>query len=66
MKRFLLFQGDCYYPRGGFEDFENCFKTLDIAKEYAFKNLNNNSCDWAHVLDLEKNKIVFDSFDKKD
>ena len=59
MRNFLLFAGDRYYPRGGFEDFEDSFNSLEEAKDYAIKRARG----WFHVYDLEKREIVFNTSD---
>jgi hypothetical protein len=37
MKRFLVFAGDCYYPFGGMNDFEEDFDTLEEARSFEAK-----------------------------
>lgn len=48
MKRFLLFEGNNYYPYGGWDDFSSSFDTLEEAK--AGFNPKKN---WHQIVDLE-------------
>jgi hypothetical protein len=58
MKRYLLFAGDDYYPQGGFIDFKKDFDTFKEALDYYDKEvLIPDSCDWAHIYDLEERRI---------
>ncbi len=50
MKRFLLFDGDTYYPAGGWHDFAGSFDTLDEAQAEA----KNRGADWFHIVDSTK------------
>ena len=52
MKRFLVFAGLCYYPCGGWEDFETSYTTEKEAED-ACKALIEKRNDWAHYIDLE-------------
>lgn len=56
MKRFLLFGGDTYYPRGGMDDFKGDYDTIDEAKNEA---LLKRYCDWIHIYDQETRQFVF-------
>ena len=49
MKRYLLFAGDDYYPKGGWRDFQDGFNTL----EDALKGAANAKKDWWHVVDMQ-------------
>lgn len=66
MKRYLLFAGANYYPRGGMEDFVAGFDGLDgaIARGRAETDHSGErrgkADDWWHVLDLEEGKVVAD------
>lgn len=59
MKRFMLFAGKHYYPKGGLNDYIASFDTFEDAKEYVI--MRNNLVeedeprfyDWANVLDRE-------------
>jgi hypothetical protein len=54
MKRFLLFYGSDYYPRGGWDDLASSFDSLQEALEY----VATKHCDWYQVIDMEtRNKV---------
>lgn len=50
MKRFLLFGGDHYYPRGGWNDYQGSFETVE--KIYKFI-AEGNGQDWHYILDTQ-------------
>ena len=55
----MLFAGSCYYPYGGWEDFQGYFNTIDEAKIFLLNNWESFGicCSpWAHIV--EENKIV--------
>ena len=60
MKRFLVFSGDEYYPKGGMEDFQGSFDTFQEAKNFAdtVKDCTGKLYDWYHIYDGEENYIV--------
>jgi hypothetical protein len=49
MKRFMLFGRDCYYPAGGWQDFEGDFDTVEDAR--------------AHILAQEYRRDAYDLID---
>lgn len=49
MKRFLVFAGSDYYPRGPEDDFQMDFETFDTAKTVGEALLENH--DWVEILD---------------
>lgn len=60
MKRYLLFAGSSYYPRGGWLDFIDSFDTPEEAKEvgqchdiFIFSNKEESypKYDWFHIID---------------
>lgn len=57
-KRFALFMGNQYYPRGGWEDFIAAFDTVDEAMLQAAKDLHQFTYCWANIADLQTGKIV--------
>lgn len=59
-KRFLLFQGDVYYPAGGWDDFKESFDHLDAA---VAKGKELGRTYWWHIYDLLDNKIAATSDD---
>jgi len=54
INRYVVFAGRGYYPRGGWEDFRNSFKTLGAAVAYA-NDLREN---WFQIVDLETGEDV--------
>lgn len=61
-KRFIIFYGDNGGGHGGWHDFSHdiSFDTLMEAKN----RIADCSRDWAHIVDLETNCIVFESFNR--
>lgn len=57
MKRFLLFAGDQYYPRGGWDDFIKDFDSLESAIEHVARR--NVLRGWIHIVDTESKSIVW-------
>jgi endonuclease IV len=57
MKRYLLFLGDTYYPRGGWGDYQMDFDTLEEAKQYG--EVNRPHADWCHVVDATTGKTTY-------
>lgn len=56
-RRYWLFSGDFYYPRGGMEDFRGSFDTvLDAVMTAA-----DERSDWWQVLDT-KTSTLYDSY----
>jgi hypothetical protein len=63
MKRFLLFIGDTYYPRGGARDYAGNFDTRtetlhhisDILKKEITKDASY--CEWAQIWDTTTSEI---------
>lgn len=47
MKQYLIFAGDKYYPKGGWEDFKFSCDSMPEALEW----LANNNQDWWHIVD---------------
>ncbi len=56
MNRFLLFDGDNYYPCGGWGDFRGAYDTLDEAIKAA--ESCEQSFSWWHIVDMETLQIV--------
>jgi uncharacterized HAD superfamily protein len=68
MKRYLLFVGGAYYPRGGWLDFHGAFDSVVDAETYVTNNPKFLECpddeyesliDWAHVVDTTTKRIVW-------
>ena len=51
MKRYALFTGDDYYPRGGWDDFKGSFDTVEDA-------LAAPRGEWFQVVDLTEGFLV--------
>ncbi len=49
MKRFLVFAGDCYYPEGGMNDFQEDFDTLEEARSFEAKIKKKLESDWGDL-----------------
>ena len=67
MKRYLVFRGSVYYPRGGWEDFAGWADTFEEA-ETLIKSLRQDwekdepgRFDWYHVVDTTLWKIVWEN-----
>jgi hypothetical protein len=57
--KYLLFSGVVHKLSGGWNDFKGSFKDLEAAKNAFDKNKElNETSDWAHIVDLEQNKII--------
>lgn len=56
MKRFLIFAGENYYPRGGWRDYAGQADTLEEALLKV--SHRRNVWDWFHIFDTEANEIV--------
>lgn len=68
MKRYIVFAGYNYYPRGGWRDFKDSFKTeaeaIETAKAYVLCSIpGNNRVDWSHIVDLKLQTIIHE-FDR--
>ena len=60
MKRYILFAGAMYYPKGGWEDFEGEFDTYEEARE-AVKKLPIKLApeyDWHQIVDTQTRMIT--------
>lgn len=53
---FLLFEGDDYYPAGGWQDLTGSYATLTEAQNA--KKDHHYAGGWAHVVDLRTGAIV--------
>lgn len=59
MKGFIVFCGDTYYPNGGWKDVLGVYGTLEEAKDSLLDYALTKSADWAHIADLETQKIIW-------
>lgn len=76
VNRFLLFAGEHYYPRGGWEDWRGRFETLDEAKAafLAWRDGRRESergdpdveghHTWGHIVDDREGEIVSEMWSK--
>lgn len=59
--RYVLFHGDQYYPRGGFEDEWQFGEDLKELIEAGRKALDKrDALCWAHIFDFETGAIVWE------
>jgi hypothetical protein len=56
--RFLVFAFDSYYPRGGWDDFQQSFKSLKEAKLNA-ESLAKNTGENIQIVDLETKEVFY-------
>ena len=57
MKRFLLFCGKKWYPRGGMADFVDSFDNIEDAYR-AYDPPEKKYKPWAHIMDMQTMQIV--------
>jgi len=55
--RYLVFAGDTYYPRGGWNDLKRSFDDLTEAEAFAI-NCLKNGYSWCHIVDSTSGSIV--------
>lgn len=53
VNKFLVFQGNNFYPLGGWGDFRKSFRS----KELALKWIEKNKMDWNEIVEIEVNEI---------
>jgi len=61
MKRYLVFCCDCWYPSGGWRDFQHDFDSLEEAQNYVIGWLaedNGTGYYMWHIVDSSEGKIV--------
>lgn len=56
VKPFMLFEGEDYYPSGGWRDFAGAYATLDEAQRA--KSDPDYNGGWAHVVDVRTGEFV--------
>jgi len=55
----LLFAGETYYPRGGWEDFIGYFPSVEAAKDTALRRENDGyEFGWAHIVNSLTDEII--------
>jgi hypothetical protein len=58
-KRYALFAGDCFYPKGGWADFVGFYDTLEAADTAAVEPDQDAVSGWFYnISDLETGEIV--------
>lgn len=60
MKRFLVFSGCHYYPRGGMKDFQGDFDTIEAAKDYIILAIDKDNKEWVQIYDTQTRGIIFE------
>lgn len=60
-KRFLVFAGEIYYPKGGWEDYKVSFDLLSDAIMWIEKNVEDIDIEWAHVYDNKEERICYET-----
>lgn len=55
MLQFAVFAGEYYYPRGGWDDFQGTYATLEDAVSVG------RQWQWHHVVDLSTGSVVAES-----
>ena len=58
MKRYLLFQGACYYPKGGSGDLNGSFDSIDEAKARFKAPENKADIEWGEIYDQDSEQLV--------
>lgn len=58
MKRYIVFYGDSYYPRGGWLDLKEFFDSKDEAITVA-EELSLDNYGWSHVVDTKDFKVIY-------
>jgi len=58
MKRFILFGGSQFYPKGGMFDYLGSFDSRDAAGVEGVLKYTADDIDWYHVVDTESGMIV--------
>ena len=61
MYRYIVFEGDTYYPKGGGLDSVGSSDSLEAA--IAFAKTFTDPWRWANVLDAETGKVVYNNYD---
>ena len=63
--KYIVFYGECYYARGGANDYLKGFNDLDEAKKFSDSVIPESggldAAEWWHILDTETLEIVLES-----
>jgi hypothetical protein len=54
---YLLFMGENYYPKGGWEDYVGCYEDMNIIK---MRIMADNQNDWFNIV--KNNKMIIKGF----
>lgn len=65
MKRYLLFIGDIYYPRGGWDDFCDQSDSLEELQDHPKTHKGDYGYSWAHIIDTITNRMYLYDFKDK-
>lgn len=57
---YLLFEGEDYYPSGGWHDFKGHFETIEQAKTWLEENYSCPCDQWAHIV--YQGKIILNAY----
>jgi len=58
LRRYLIFCGDYYYPKGGWEDFRKDTDNLDEATRYCKNLIERRVADWCEIVDIHKGRVI--------
>lgn len=58
MRRYVLFAGSTYYPKGGWKDRQLDALDPTFLRYWYNSNRASNGWDWGHILDTQTGKIV--------
>jgi hypothetical protein len=58
VKRYWLFAGERFYPRGGVGDFRDSFDSEELATEAAKEVIRSDEDRWAEVVDMEQLTVL--------
>jgi hypothetical protein len=64
MRRYFVFAGEDYYPKGGMDDFKGCFDNLEEAI-YVAEHCEAYGDPWAHVYDTRERVKAWDYWESK-
>ena len=57
--KYLVFAGPSYYPSGGWDDLLEIHESKQSAINGARQVVKLKKADWAHVVDLEQSKEIY-------
>lgn len=62
MRRFLVFAGDTFYPKGGMNDLILQTDDFESAEEIAMTSETSYAFWWWHIYDTELNRILVEKW----